>query len=198
MCVVLPFAIMPGSASVSFELRVQDYLAVREHLVGRALRRARTVSMLIFCAFTLALLALGMLLWPQPGLYYRGVACGVLIVGVTQFIAIVRIRRLCTPLPGKASFCHHTVAVSERGLEVTTPHWATLHAWAGIGEVNETANHVFFVHDVAAAHVVPKTAFGELSQLQEFVARARAQLEEARSAPGHPPLRIGPVLPDSP
>ncbi|HSC85897.1 MAG TPA: YcxB family protein [Polyangiaceae bacterium] len=173
---------MPEATRIVFELRLQDYLAAQEHLVGVPLRRARTLSVVLGLSTTLLLITLGLVFWREPQPFLLGVLGGVAVVGITQIIGIARVRRHCSPPPGRGTLCRHEVLVSDDGLHVLTSRIRAVHAWSGIRELHETTTHVFFVHDEGMAQVVPKSAFGQLSALQSFLAAARASLARANGA----------------
>jgi len=92
-----------------------------------------------------------------------------------------RTRRSCEKVyQGKLPW-PQTVALSDEGILVTTPHAQGHTQWEGIDKIDATTTHAFFYLSQLEAVLVPARAFGSEAQFHAFVALARERWNRARA-----------------
>lgn len=75
--------------------------------------------------------------------------------------------------PGKGLLGKHTMIVSEEGLVERTAVGESRTSWAGVDRIEQNAEYIFIYTSAAAAHVVPKRAFGDGQAAEDFYRRVR-------------------------
>ena len=72
------------------------------------------------------------------------------------------------------------LALRPEGLTITTETTASLTAWEGVDRIVVTDTHAFFYFNKVAALILPRRAFADENEFENFVERARSYHESAR------------------
>lgn len=81
--------------------------------------------------------------------------------------------------PDKGQFGRHRLKLTGAGLEERTAVGESRPSWAGVDRVEQDAAYVFIYTSPAAAHVIPKRAFGGVREAESFYELARISREAA-------------------
>jgi YcxB-like protein len=79
--------------------------------------------------------------------------------------------------PGKGQLGKHRMVVSEDGLFESTAVAETRTSWAGVDRIEQNPEYIFIYTSAAAAHVIPKRAFRDMQEAEDFYRRARSSKE---------------------
>lgn len=77
--------------------------------------------------------------------------------------------------PGKGHLGRHRIAVGEQGLVESTAVGESRTSWSGVDRVEEDPHYIFIYTSPAAAHVIPKRAFGRPEEADAFYHFSRAR-----------------------
>ena len=81
--------------------------------------------------------------------------------------------------PGKGQLGRHRIALSEQGLVETTDVGESHTSWGGVDRVEHDPHYIFIYTSPAAAHVIPKRAFGRPEEADAFYTFSRVRREAA-------------------
>jgi hypothetical protein len=79
--------------------------------------------------------------------------------------------------PGKGQLGKHRMVVSEDGLFESTAVAESRTSWAGVDRIEQNPGYIFIYTSAAAAHVIPKPAFRDIQEAEDFYQRARTSRE---------------------
>jgi len=77
-----------------------------------------------------------------------------------------------------------TFEITSDGLIESSPLYESITRWPAVRAIEETPTHLFFVIDRCSVQIVPKRCFQSEMQAAEFLAQARAQMDERPVADG--------------
>jgi hypothetical protein len=122
----------------------------------------------------------------------RGVSW-LVVAGVALFVAVLffMFMRFIQPLVYKALIASAfrrarfpatslSLEVRPEGLAVATETTASLTTWEGIDRIVVTDSHAFFYLNWTAAHILPRRAFADEREFEEFVDSARSYYEASK------------------
>ena len=81
--------------------------------------------------------------------------------------------------PGRGALGPHRVVLSDYGVTESTSVNETRTAWAGVDRVEQNPDYIFIYTSPAAAHVIPRRAFGSPQEAEAFYQLARSRSEAA-------------------
>jgi hypothetical protein len=90
-----------------------------------------------------------------------------------------KLQQLADEKPGQGHHGRHRKVVSEQGLVESTDVGESRTSWAGVDRVEQDPHYIFIYTSPAAAHVIPKRAFGSPDKADAFYALSRARREAA-------------------
>ena len=83
----------------------------------------------------------------------------------------------------RGTFGHHTISIDENGLnertEVNNSHWS----WFGIETIEQTDDYIYIYISSLMAHIIPKRAFTNAEQADEFFSSAEIFLARCKAQP---------------
>ena len=90
------------------------------------------------------------------------VCCAILTIAILQHYQRI--------LPGKNGYfrAKKGMRLNDDGIEIESKHWDEKLRWPGVWAVDETTDHFFIQIDYGIAHIVPKRAFADAAQLDQF------------------------------
>ena len=92
-----------------------------------------------------------------------------LIIGIYLQIAyVIHSSKRMMPWHDGMVLSRARMIVDEAGIETQQENWDTMTRWPGVFDVKETKTHFFLMLDNCAGHTVPKSAFADANQLNEF------------------------------
>jgi hypothetical protein len=74
-----------------------------------------------------------------------------------------------------------SISIGTEGIDVSNEVTVASHAWSGIQELIETADHLFIYFNAIQAIIVPSKAFPSRNAFSEFANAVRGYLENVRS-----------------
>ena len=77
--------------------------------------------------------------------------------------------------PDRGQLGRHRLVLDEAGLSESTAVGASRTAWAGVDRVEQNAEYIFIYTTPHAAHVIPKRAFPDPQQAEEFYQLGRTR-----------------------
>src|SRR5262245_55440460 len=156
---------------VEYTLTPEDYAAAVHEHVQNSLGQSRWGQYGSLAALFLVFLSQGAMLVAQ-GIPWPLVA-GVLLLGVLFFVLLPPLifkrqtaaifRRARLPVTGMS------LEVRPEGLAVTTGTTASLTSWEGIDRIVVSDTHAFFSRNNVATHILPRRAFADERDFEEFV-----------------------------
>lgn len=81
--------------------------------------------------------------------------------------------------PDRGQLGRHRLVLGEDGLTETTAVGESRTRWAGVDRVEQSPNYIYIYTSPAAAHVIPKRAFPDLHQADEFYRLSQARRQAA-------------------
>jgi hypothetical protein len=93
----------------------------------------------------------------------------------TRLMRLLIRRMLGDEKPERGQLGVHRLALDEEGVVERTAVKESRTTWAGVDRVEQDADYIFIYTSPAAAHVVPRRAFGDLQRAQAFHEFARAR-----------------------
>jgi hypothetical protein len=93
----------------------------------------------------------------------------------TRLMRFLIRRLLRDEKPERGQLGVHRLALDEEGVVERTAVNESRTTWAGVDRVEQDADYIFIYSSPAAAHVVPRRAFGDLQRAQAFHEFARAR-----------------------
>jgi hypothetical protein len=162
------------AAAVTFELTLDDYRALQQHLCRPARRPLWHYPLLVVTVFVLVFVALSSL--PSPESFFVGLFGGLVFVAGYSMLVAWHTRVATDPMPNAAFLCRQEYSFVDEGLRHRTPHREGVTRWSGILRVDETERYLFLMFDRAAGYAIPKRAFASPADAASFSNRVRAQL----------------------
>jgi hypothetical protein len=170
---------------VEYTLTPEDYVAAaQEHMQNsyRERRRAwRDIATLVvaFVSQGAILVALRLPWQLVAGILLLGLVCFVLLPPLLLKRVMAKgIRRFIPPVTSMS------LEVRPDGLAVKTETTATLTIWEGIDRIAVSGTHAFFYRNDVATYILPRRAFADERDFDEFVESARSYLETAKRRSG--------------
>jgi hypothetical protein len=82
--------------------------------------------------------------------------------------------------PGRGQLGRHRVILTQEGLVESTAVGESRTSWAGVDRVEQNPDYIFIYTAPAAAHMIPKRAFGDVQQAERFYQLSKTSKEAAR------------------
>ena len=171
---------------VKFTLGPTDYKALTAYVCGPVTKQSKRLSsVLSFSGVSIASLVAFRYVDSFSSFAFGILFVSVLLIGVVK-LATAGTRKALQPRVGGSIFCEHEVELTSDGVQARTPHWHTLHRWAGVIAIDQLPEYLFIRVDSVAAYTVPKRAFVDELAFQRFVDAAKAHLQGAARASERP------------
>ena len=182
----------PGVMQAEYTLTQDDAVAFFRYdlkLSPRARRKAGIPPWvwLIVMGVLLSVALLLRFLAPVPLPHFVDLLFAVLVVPLVWFLIIglwghhLTVRRSLKAVRGKPRFFEKkTMTISPEGLGLSGPSGASITRWHAVVWVVEHGAHAFFYLTEREAVILPKRAFADTRQFEEFVDTARHYHAEAR------------------
>ena len=157
---------------------VQAFVRVQQQRqkVQKVLVGSRWTWVVLFClllsAFALSDGIGASLLWLVLGVILGALGMLVVVIRLNKVAAQSQDEYLKDPR-NQWVFATQRVTISPEGFAESSWFGRTVQRWEVIWDIAVTADHAFFWISTRAAHVVPRHAFRDQQQFEEFVALAR-------------------------
>jgi hypothetical protein len=175
---------------IEYELTHDDLYAFQWRAVfasprGRRARRTVYLVWLLAVLLIAAVPAIGADGFSISRVNYTFIVIAFPIVALIQWFLERRlVRRTILQLlkeekPGKGLLGKHRLVVSEDGVSERTAVGESRASWAGVDRIEQNPEYIFIYTSAAAAHVIPKRAFRDVQEAEDFYRRVRASKEAA-------------------
>ena len=91
--------------------------------------------------------------------------------------AILRLLR--DEKPGRGQLGRHKVGLTDGGVVESTAVGESRTAWAGVDRVEQNPQYIFIYTSPAAAHLIPKRAFRDMQEAEDFYQLGKTRKEAA-------------------
>jgi hypothetical protein len=81
--------------------------------------------------------------------------------------------------PGRGQLGRHKVVLSEDGVVESTAVGESRTSWAGVHRIEQNPQYIFIYTSAVAAHVIPKRAFRDLQETEDFYRLSKTSHEAA-------------------
>ena len=81
--------------------------------------------------------------------------------------------------PGRGQLGRHKVVLAEGDVVETTAVGESRTAWAGVDRVEQNPQYIFIYTSPAAAHLIPKRAFRDIQEAEDFYQLSQTRKEAA-------------------
>jgi hypothetical protein len=175
---------------VEFDLRPEDLRAFAgfrwQQLQEESPRSVSARHVFVIVAFLVALVAITI----GAGSYLVGLLLGVFMSSLCWLMIVARPRPVHLLFPkeffddprNQWVWATRRVTLGPEGVAVSSWSCRASHSWEAIWDVGVTADHIFLCTSTKDAVVVPRRAFRDQPQYEEFVALARGYQKGARTS----------------
>ena len=179
--------------SVEFELTEEDLLAFNRYHNAHS-RTVKEIRRKAYLMLLLLAVLLGLLILINPETWSFAGTVGlafILVVAVLMALPSFRrgqvnrmARRLWAEGGNQALLERQTMSITAEGITKDSPNVRSLIRWPGVGKIVTTDAHAFFYFSALSAYVVPRRAFPDDADFENFVAAAREFHAAARPQDG--------------
>jgi hypothetical protein len=162
---------------VTYTFSHEDYLHFIDFWVkrnrGRYIRRTAGLFILLFLGYFVLFLMSNLM---TVHAVILGAVLATISASVLNWAQGRRMRRVRKPVLGE-----RMTKVGPEGVFGRFPQFEILNYWKGISEITEDESYFFFFTSGSRAHVVPKRAFANAGDVEQFREAANSYLNSSRS-----------------